>query len=108
VWLLGRCAEKLPAFPASNGLPDDAPRYPFAIECALREIFPNIRTAALDWKGRRTLVVGKKCDAAEIAEIEAKAAELGMARVIYLESLPLDRRHNAKIDYPTLRVALEK
>jgi acyl-CoA synthetase (AMP-forming)/AMP-acid ligase II len=108
VRLLGRCAEKLPAFPAARDLPDDAPRYPFAIECALRKIFPNIRTAALDWKGRRTLVVGKKCDAAEIAEIEAKAAELGMARVIYLESLPLDRRHNAKIDYPTLRVALEK
>lgn len=108
VWLLGRCAEKLPAFPAAAGLPDDALRYPFAIECALREIFPNLRTAALDWDSRRTLVVGKKCDATEVAAIETKVADLGIGSVINLESLPLDRRHHAKIDYPALRVALGK
>jgi acyl-CoA synthetase (AMP-forming)/AMP-acid ligase II len=108
VWLLGRCAEKLAPFPAAQGIPRDAPRYPFAIECALREIFPNTRMAAIDWEDQRTLIVGKKCGADESKLIEAKAKDLGIGRVIHLESLPLDRRHNAKIDYPALRVALQK
>lgn len=107
VWLLGRCAEKLPAFPAGDGLPDTALHYPFAIECALREIFPDIRMAAMDWKGRRALIVGKKCAASEATAIERSALEFGIADTIYLESLPLDRRHQAKIDYPALRKMLD-
>lgn len=108
VWLLGRAAEKLPAFPAPDGLPREAFCYPFAIECALREMFPNIRMAALDWDGRRTLVVGKKCGVGEASEIDDKTKAFGIGRVIYLESLPLDRRHHAKIDYPALRAMLRK
>ncbi|MES2658214.1 MAG: AMP-binding protein [Verrucomicrobiota bacterium] len=108
VWLLGRCAEKLPTFPARDGLPVDALRYPFAIECALREIFPGIRMAAMDWENQRTLVVGKKCDASEADVVKRRAEDFGITRVIYLESLPLDRRHNAKIDYPALREMLRK
>jgi olefin beta-lactone synthetase len=107
VWLLGRCAEKLPPFPAGEGLPVDAQRYPFAIECALREIFPGIRMAAMVWEDQRTLVVGKKCDASEAAAIGQSVEVFGIASVIYLESLPLDRRHNAKIDYPALREMLK-
>jgi len=108
VWLLGRCAEKLSPFPAGYGLPKDAPRYPFAIECALREIYPGIRMAAMQWEEQRTLIVGKSCEASEAAAIEQHAAELGMGRVIFLPSLPLDRRHQAKIDYPALREMLRK
>lgn len=106
LWLLGRCAEKLRAFPSDAGLPEDAPRYPFAIECAMRERFPGIRMAALEWEGRRTLVIGKSCDARESSAIEAGGNGLGIERFIYLESIPLDRRHQAKIDYPALRQAL--
>lgn len=76
IWLLGRAAEKLPAFPAPDGLPREAFCYPFAAECALREMFPNIRMAALDWDGRRTLVVG----GAENEEIGSRALELGIDR----------------------------
>lgn len=97
VWLLGRCAEKLPG---------NAISYPFAIECALREAFPGIRMAALEWERRRTLVVGRKCGATEAAAIDTRAENFGIEQVIYLESLPLDRRHQAKIDYPALREAL--
>jgi acyl-CoA synthetase (AMP-forming)/AMP-acid ligase II len=108
VWLLGRCAEKLPPHPAAAGLPTTALRYPFAIECALREIFPNLRMAAMTWNGERTLVVGSTTAAGEAAAIAASATEFGIGRVIYLESLPLDRRHQAKIDYPALREILRK
>lgn len=103
VWLLGRCSEKLPYFPAGPGLPDDSPRYPFAIECALREIFPEIRMAALAWENQRTLVVGKKCGSHERESITKQAADFGIKNVICLDALPLDRRHQAKIDYQALR-----
>lgn len=103
IWLLGRCSEKLPAFPASTGLPVDALRYPFAVECALRERFPGIRMAAMDWKGDRTLVV----EGAEPDGLRAIAGSLGMKTIRCLERIPLDRRHNAKIDYPALRTVLE-
>lgn len=106
VWLLGRCAEKLPPFPTGDGLPQDALRYPFAIECALREIFPTIRMAAMQWENQRALIVGKSCKASEAAAIEEWAAKFGTRRVFFLPSLPLDRRHQAKIDYPALRKML--
>jgi acyl-CoA synthetase (AMP-forming)/AMP-acid ligase II len=108
VWLLGRAAAKLPPFPAAPGLPAEALSYPFAIECALREMFPQIRMAALEWQGRRLLVVGRRCATAEAERIRAAACEYGIEEVVYLEKLPLDRRHNAKIDYPALRKALAR
>ena len=108
VWLLGRCSEKLPAFPAAEGLPADAARYPFAIECALRELFPDIRMAAIEWKNERTLVVGRRREDAPSALIAGAAGKLGMASVRYFPDLPLDRRHNAKIDYPALRKLLAR
>jgi olefin beta-lactone synthetase len=96
VWLLGRCAEKLP----DRG----GPVYPFAIECALRESFPGVRTAAIHWENQRTLVFGQQCDSAEIRKL---AEALGMEQLVFLDSLPMDRRHQAKIDYPKLREILK-
>ncbi len=107
IWLLGRCAEKLPNFPAPAGLPAGALIYPFAVECALREAFPEIRMAAIAWQGARTLVVGGICSHGETAEIQRKAEELGIRNIIHIGRIPLDRRHNAKIDYPALRKILE-
>jgi acyl-CoA synthetase (AMP-forming)/AMP-acid ligase II len=108
IWLLGRCAEKLPTFSATDGLPADSFRYPFAIECALRESFPDIRMAALEWKGERVLVVGKILPADDRQAIRDRTDALGIQRLIDVPQLPLDRRHNAKIDYPALRKLLEK
>ena len=107
IWLLGRCSEKLPPFQAPTTGPQEALRYPFAIECALRELFPGVRMAALEWKGKRLLVIGKIPSPDEAEAIRAQAAVFGMQQVIHLPSLPLDRRHNAKIDYPALRTLLE-
>lgn len=106
IWLLGRCAEKLPNFSADERLPRDALLYPFAIECAMRDNFPDFRTAALVWDGRRTLVVGKKLEAAEAHAVLSCSDSLGIENLVFLESIPLDRRHQAKIDYPALREML--
>jgi len=107
LWLLGRCAAKLPSFTAPSGIPANALYYPFAIECALREKFPDIRTAAIEWRDRRLLVVGKKCDVAESEAIHDASRDLGIEDLVCVDALPLDRRHNAKIDYPALRGMLE-
>lgn len=101
VWLLGRCAEKLPGFPAGAGLPAEALAYPFGIECALREGFPGLRMAALEWQGRRLLVAERGAQDAE--EIRRAGSEFGIDQVIFIAGMPLDRRHQAKIDYPALR-----
>ncbi|WP_411826480.1 AMP-binding protein [Luteolibacter sp. AS25] len=98
IWLLGRASEKLPTHPHDEKL-----AYPFAIESALRESFPNTRTAALEWKGMGTLVIENHPDSPKITEL---AANLGISQIIEIDSIPLDRRHNAKIDYPALRKKL--
>lgn len=106
LWLLGRCAAKLPAHPAPAGIPAAALCYPFAIECALREKFPGVRTAAIEWRGKRLLVVGTRLSPEDDESIRAAARELGIVDLVCVDVLPLDRRHNAKIDYPALRELL--
>jgi acyl-CoA synthetase (AMP-forming)/AMP-acid ligase II len=110
LWLLGRCAEKLPP-PTGNlqlpaGIPPDAARYPFAVECALREEFPLLRTAAVEWQGKRLLAVAGIAGEAASNALHAAAARWGMDEVACLPALPLDKRHQAKLDYPALRATL--
>lgn len=107
LWLLGRCAEKLAAFSGEEGVPREALRYPFGIECALREMFPERRMAAVDWKMWRVLVVGGGRGSEELESIRFHAARLGMEHVLVMDELPLDRRHQAKVDYVALRERLK-
>lgn len=96
LWLLGRCSAKLPATDLHRPeLPPGALDYPFAIESALRVRHPGIRTAALNWNGKRVLVTAA-------TGLDKDAAEFGIAEVIQVAAIPLDRRHNAKVDYPAL------
>lgn len=102
LWLLGRCSAKLP--PGNGG----DPAYPFAIECALRTAFPSVRTAALGWQDRRTLVIGGDISPEQRKLMEAHAHRLGIETVVELPAIPLDRRHNAKVDYTELRRLLTR
>ncbi len=108
LWLLGRAAEKMPYYQAAVGLPEQAWCYPFAIECAMRAIFPKVRMAALDLNGERTLVVGMELRERQQREIMAASKRFGIRQLCFLKVLPLDRRHQAKIDYPSLRGLLAK
>ena len=108
LWLLGRTGEKLPPFPAPAGLPAEALNYPFAIECGIRSGNPELRTAAIGWSDRRVLIVAGPADAAMGLAIRNMAAErFGIEEVVFVEELPLDHRHRAKIDYPALREMLD-
>ena len=99
LWLLGRCAAKVSD--------RDGILYPFAVECAASEVPGLRRSAFVRHQGRRVLV----------AEVEDAAGQIGpqmsdllmrrlswarLADVRIVSRVPVDRRHNAKIDYPAL------
>jgi acyl-CoA synthetase (AMP-forming)/AMP-acid ligase II len=97
LWLVGRCRACIR---------DEAGTiYPFPVETAALEL-PEVRRAAfVSTGGRRVLVV--EVDAG--ASLEAVRGRLlndlawsGIAEVRSLARIPVDRRHNAKIDYPEL------
>lgn len=97
LWLLGRAAE---------AVVDDRGRlYPFAVECAARAIPGVARAALVGLNGRRLLVI----EAASTASgdlpdrIHHALPWARLDQVVPVRRLPLDRRHNAKIDYPALR-----
>lgn len=93
LWLLGRC----------NGKIQDArgTLYPFAVECAAMQT-PAIRRAALAAvDGRRVLAI----EAGETVSPEDILRSLPWAQldqVVFLDHVPVDKRHNAKIDYVAL------
>lgn len=100
LWLLGRCAA---ALRDARGV-----LYPFAVECAAQQV-PGVTRAALATSG------GERILAYEASAAVPSAAELGNAlawatldRVVRLERIPLDARHNSKIDYAALARALRK
>lgn len=96
LWLLGR---------ASAVISDErGSLHPFAVECAARSV-PGVERAALvGRRGRRTLYLqqrqGERVDAGRLREA-LKWAQLDEVRT--LRAIPLDKRHNAKVDYTRLR-----
>ncbi len=108
LWLSGRCSAKLPAPPEPPADPPHGPLdYPFAIEAAIRVQFPDLRTAAIEWRGQRILAIERRAGTDKRRMIESLGKTLGIARIITLREIPLDRRHNAKIDYPALKRLLD-
>jgi acyl-CoA synthetase (AMP-forming)/AMP-acid ligase II len=92
LWLLGR---------ASAVIEDaDGTLYPFAVECAARELLGARRLAAVSHDGRRVLVVesadGSEPDAVAVRD---RLAWARLDRVVTCRALPMDRRHNSKVDY---------
>jgi olefin beta-lactone synthetase len=100
VWLLGRCAERVRD---RHGV-----LYPFAVECAASDV-PGVGTCAfVRHKGRRVLVVEENHSARPPREaLLARLAWAHLSDVLMVPHIPVDRRHNAKIDYPALRLMLD-
>jgi acyl-CoA synthetase (AMP-forming)/AMP-acid ligase II len=99
LWLMGR---------ASALIEDErGVVYPFAVECAARQIEGVRRAAILSVGGRRILALEADSDrAVDAARGKLKWAELDEVRL--LRSIPMDKRHNAKVDYVALRRMLSK
>jgi olefin beta-lactone synthetase len=102
LWLLGRCAGRV----------DDArgTLYPFAVECAAMALPWVARAALATRRGGRVLVVELDGHAPRDA-VHTLTTELRWAAlqdVLVVDRVPMDPRHNAKVDYPRLRALLRR
>ena len=95
LWLLGRCAARVND---SCGV-----LYPFAVECAASEVPGVQRSASVSHRGRRVLVVETMHDAVEVrGALLQRLSWARLADVRTVRRVPVDNRHNAKVDYPAL------
>jgi acyl-CoA synthetase (AMP-forming)/AMP-acid ligase II len=102
LWLLGRCSAKVAD---RRGV-----LYPFAVECVAHDASGVARAAFVQHQGRRLLAVEPR-PAESNPDCEALRSALSWAtldEVRVIDAIPVDRRHNAKIDYPELRRRLER
>ncbi|HEY7544822.1 MAG TPA: AMP-dependent synthetase, partial [Blastocatellia bacterium] len=101
LWLVGRCSARVED---RRGVV-----YPFAVECAAT-VFPCIRRAALaSHGGRRVLCIEvDRMSEAEMTALKEKLLWAALDEIRIYPRLPVDRRHNAKIDYPALRRLLDR
>ncbi len=102
LWLLGRCDARIED---ERGV-----LFPFAVECAAQQI-PGIRRAAVvAHRGNRHLAVelDREADTEAVSKLARELAWARIDSVKVLEKIPVDRRHNAKVDYPALRTLLTR
>lgn len=96
LWLLGR---------RQGVIQDDRGLcFPFAVSCALQH-HPAIAACTTVGVGeQRVLVVEavRGVTPPTVAEVRALVPWAQVDRVIVVKRLPMDRRHNAKVDYPAL------
>lgn len=99
LWLMGR---------ASATIHDERGMlYPFAVECAARQI-PGVRRAAiLALDGRRIMALEAESRGAAEAARE-RLAWTNADEIRVLRIIPTDKRHNAKIDYVELQRILSR
>lgn len=101
LWLLGRCSARI----------DDARGrlYPLGPEAAA-QARPGIRRAAVAALDGQRLLVVEPADGATVdaGALRGALGPAGIDAVRVVEALPVDRRHNAKIDYPALQRLLER
>jgi acyl-CoA synthetase (AMP-forming)/AMP-acid ligase II len=94
LWLMGR---------ASATIHDErGTLYPFAVECAARQIAGVRRAAVLMIDGRRIMAIEADSRLSEEL-IREKVARAHVDEIRLVRAIPTDRRHNAKIDYVELR-----
>ena len=98
LWLLGRCGARIRD---EHGI-----LYPFAVECAARNNPAIKQVAVVAHQGRRLLrVAGKGID---IDTLKTTLAWTHLDDIRVWDSIPMDKRHNAKVDYPELKRQIEK
>jgi len=102
LWLLGRANA---AITDSRGT-----LYPFAVECAARLVLPGRRVATVKYGAKRILLV-ERDDAGLLPDRDGLQRTLAWAQldeVASVRKMPMDRRHNSKIDYPALLRLLDR
>lgn len=99
LWLLGRCGGKVVG-------PEGA-IYPFAVEAAA-SLDPRVAWAALVERDGRAALAVELAEGVETLDPATLALPPGLVEeLVVIGRMPLDGRHNAKIDYPKLRKLLK-
>ncbi|MEN8130084.1 MAG: AMP-binding protein [Pseudomonadota bacterium] len=90
LWLVGRCSARIKD---AKGI-----LYPFTVECAAQFIAGLLRSAMVGHEGRRILLVEAGESFCSTSLLTTLAwVELDEVRVV--KQIPVDKRHNAKVDY---------
>lgn len=101
LWLLGRCSAKLPAS-------DDFPIvYPLMIEAILRTIHSQHRAVAVEHGGKRAWVYEIGWPHSAVANASSALNQYGFTKAVSVSKIPLDQRHQAKVDYVSLHRMLQ-
>lgn len=101
LWLVGRCSA---AIEDSRGTV-----YPFQVEYAVNAVAGIRRSALVQHDGKRVLVLeatGRDFRSACVAAASC-IANNHIDRIVTVRRIPLDKRHDAKIDYPALQRFLD-
>lgn len=96
LWLTGRCQGKV--------VDEFGSVYPLQVEGAAHALFDLRRAALIECRSQRVLVVepGRGFNADSERALLARLDWARLERVVAVDRIPVDRRHNAKIDYPAL------
>lgn len=100
LWLLGRVRG---ALADARGV-----LHPFAVETAARLLVPGRRSVLAGARGRRVLLVEGRLDGADRASLADGLHWAELDRIIDDIEIPLDRRHNSKVDYAALARLIER
>ena len=93
LWLLGRCTGKIEDERGSL--------YPFAVECAAMQT-PSIRRAALAAVEKKRVLAVEAVRPISTDALRDSLSWAHLDEVIQLDYVPVDKRHNAKVDYVEL------
>lgn len=102
LWLLGRAGAVIQD--------EHGTIYPFAAECAASQLTWIRRSALVPRSGKRLLAVELNEGAPVTADQHVKEllSWAYLDKVAVVPRVPVDRRHNAKIDYPQLEKVLDR
>ena len=101
LWLVGRCAAVLSDYRGTV--------YPFQVEYAVSAVRGVRRAALIEKDGDRVLVLetsGREFRN-NCAEAAKCVAQFDIDRIVTMHRIPVDRRHDAKVDYPALNQLLD-
>lgn len=99
LWLMGR---------ANASIEDSyGSVYPFSVECVVNTVFGIDICALLGYKSQRVLVIEGDIKV-DIQEIKNKLKWAKLDNIFIIKKIPVDKRHNAKIDYNLLKEVLDK
>ena len=101
LWLVGRCSAALSDYRGTV--------YPFQVEYAVNAVRGVRRAALMERDGDRVLVLetSSREFRTHCAEAAKCVADFEIDRIVTVHRIPVDRRHDAKVDYPALARLLD-